>query len=128
MVLFRFDFIDCSNQLNVRGRDQLLKLAGMMCANPYPLVIERTPCAPELDEARRLTVLNELGHMGQVIPTDRVVIGEPTAVGLRGIEAEIIFQNLLIQTQSGGTRAGAGGGSIGGTVGLGFNAPGRPGP
>jgi hypothetical protein len=127
MVLYHYDFVDGTDQLNLRGRDQLVKLAGLLCENPAPLVIERTPCTPGLDEARRLAILNELGRMQVALPPDRVVIGQAIALGLRGIEGEIIFTNLLINTQSGGTRAGAGGGSIGGTVGQGFNATGRAG-
>jgi len=32
------------------------------------------------------------------------VIGPPVAVGLRGVEAEILYRNLLIQTQALGVR------------------------
>jgi hypothetical protein len=127
LMLYHYDFIDGSDQLNQKGRDRLLQLAGLLCASPAPLVIERTLSAPGLDEARRLTVLNALGHISVAVPVERVVIGPCMARGLDGIEAELIFQNLLIQTQSGGTREGAGGGSVGGSAGLGPNATGRPG-
>jgi hypothetical protein len=127
LMLYHYDFIEGSDQLNQKGSDRLLRLAGLLCASPAPLVIERTPWAPGLDEARRLTVLNALGHISAAVPVERVVIGAPMARGLDGIEAEIIYQNLLIQTQSGGTREGAGGGSVGGSAGLGPNATGRPG-
>jgi hypothetical protein len=126
-MLYHYDFIEGSDQLNEKGRDRLLRLAGLLCASPAPLVIERTLYAPGLDEARRLSVLNALGHISVAVPVERVVIGPAMARGLDGIEAELIYQNLLIQTQSGGTREGAGGGSVGGSAGLGPNATGRPG-
>jgi hypothetical protein len=127
LMLYHYDFIEGSDQLNEKGRDRLLRLAGLLCASPAPLVIERTLYAPGLDEARRLSVLNALGHISVAVPVERVVIGPAMARGLDGIEAELIYQNLLIQTQSGGTREGAGGGSVGGSAGLGPNATGRPG-
>jgi hypothetical protein len=125
MVLYNFDFIENSEQLNLRGKDQIAKVTHLLTASPYPLVIERTPYAPGLDQARRVAVLNELGQAGVNVPVERVVIGQPIALGLRGPEAEIVYQNLLINTQSGGTRAGAGGLSGPGIAGQGINATGR---
>jgi hypothetical protein len=127
LVLYHYDFVDGTDQLNLKGRDRLQQFAGLLCACPAPLIIERTPYTPGLDQARRLTVLNALGQGPAPVPADRVVIGPAPARGLDGLEGEIVFQNLLIQTQSGGTAQGAGGGSVGGSAGLGPNATGRPG-
>jgi hypothetical protein len=127
MVLYQYDFIDGSDQLSQRGRDQLAKIVCLLDRNPAPLVIERTLNAT-LDEARRLAVLNDLGRSSVLIVPERVVVGRPTDPGLPGLEAELIHQNQLITVQSGGVRGGAGGGSIGGTVGQGFGATGRSGP
>jgi hypothetical protein len=124
MVLYRYDFVPGTDQLSFRGKDQLARIALLLGHNDFPIVVERG-VAPSLDEARRLAVMNELGQNGIKVPPERVVVGQPVAIGLRGTEAEIVYQNFLIEVQSGGTRAGAGGGSIGGTVGAGFNAPGR---
>ncbi len=126
MVLYHYDFVGCGCALNLRGQDQLAKIAGLLSKNLCPLVIERTQENPGLAEARRLVVLQELARGPYPVPPERVVIGVPPANGLSGIEAGIIYDNLLRQTQSQGTTAGLGGGSIGGTGGQGFNAPGEP--
>ncbi len=110
MVLCRADFVEGSAALTPRGREQLAKIALHLSRNFYPLIIEPTLCAPELDQARVLEVMNALGHCGFAVPPQRVVIGPPPAVGLSGVEAGIIYNNLLNQTFSGGARAGGGGG------------------
>ncbi len=127
MILYHLDFSVGSDRLSPRGRDQLARIIPLLDRNAFPLVIEQTPYHPGLDEARRMAVLHELTRVGVVIPPERIVAAQPVGLGLRGIESELIYQNHLIQTQSGGTRAGLGGGSIGGTVGQGFGATGRPG-
>jgi hypothetical protein len=125
MALYHYDFVACGSALSPRGKDQLCKIAAMLPHNFYPIVIERTVDNPALAEARRLAVLQELAGGSFPVPPERVVVGPPLARGLDGIEAVIVHDNLLRQTQAQGTIAGLGGGSIGGTVGLGFNAPGR---
>jgi hypothetical protein len=109
MVLYHYDFVDGSDVLNPRGRERLGEIAAMLPKNFFPVVIE-PDCAPGLDEARRLGVLTELGRCSFPIPTERVVIGKPPALGLRGAEAVVIYRNLLRQTQQRGAGTGGGGG------------------
>ncbi len=123
MVLYRADFVEGSAVLTPRGREQLAKIALHLSRNFYPLIIEPTLCAPELDQARVLEVMNALGRCGFAVPPQRVVIGPPPAVGLSGVEAGIIYNNLLNQTFSGGTRSGG----VGGALGAGFGSGGRSG-
>jgi hypothetical protein len=115
MVLYHYDFVDGTGRLNLRGRDKLAEIAGMLSHNFFPIVIERTPACPHLAEERRVEVLNELAHCPFPIPPERVVIGPPLANGLRGVEAEVVYQNLINQVQSGGSpfTGGAGGSSAG---------------
>ena len=105
MVFYNYDFIDGHPELNLRGLDHLVRVAHLLTTNPAPIVIERTPCAPGLAEARRLVVLNELAQGPCPVPPERVVIGKPLAPGLSGREAELIYGNLLLQVQSTGARA-----------------------
>src|SRR5260370_2618585 len=98
MVLYHYDFVDKGSKLNLRGKDQLAKMAGMLDHNFFPIVIERTPTNPALAEARRLAVLNELAAGPFPVPPMRVVIGQPPATGLQGREAILIYQNLIRQT------------------------------
>ncbi|MCI0457427.1 MAG: hypothetical protein L0Z62_10700 [Gemmataceae bacterium] len=124
MVLYHYDFVDCSPALNLRGRDRLAQLAPLLTHNPFPIVIERTPWDPALAEARRLAVLSELGAAPFAVPPERVVIGLPAANGLRGVEAEVINGNLMRQTRSYGVLgiggSVGGGGVLGGGIGAGF--------
>jgi hypothetical protein len=135
MVLHRFDFVEGSNRLNLHGKDELARIACSLPRNPYPLIIERTPDAPGLAEARRLAVLNELERGSFPVPPERIVIGPSLANDLRGGEAQIIHRSLLGQIQTSGLPILPGilqpGGSSnvgGGAGGSGNVAPGQPGP
>jgi hypothetical protein len=135
MVLYHYDFVDNTATLNTHGQDQVAKIAALMAHNGFPIIVERTPSNPMLAEMRRLVVLNQLLRSGIALPAERVVIGAPIANGLRGGEAEIIYQNLLSQTRERGLVTRAGGGfagfattspSAGGGIGGGTGAPSPP--
>jgi hypothetical protein len=108
MVLYDYDFVPGGAALNCRGQDRLAQIQALMSHNCYPVVVERTSYCPPLADARRLAVLNELGHGPFPTPPERVVIGPPIAIGLQGVEAEIIYLNLLRQTLNRGLPTGAG--------------------
>jgi hypothetical protein len=126
MVLYRYDFIGGTDVLNLHGRDQLTKIAALLRGNDFPIIIERTPEAPAVAEARRAVVLNVLAHNNIAIPPERIVIGPPIATGLSGRDAEAIagFQIYTLRTQSipppiptlgaGVSGGGFGGGGFGG--------------
>jgi hypothetical protein len=134
MVLYHYDFVNNTATLNTHGQDQVAKIAAMLAQNVFPVIVERTPSNPQLAEARRLAVLKQLGRGGIPIAAERVVIGAPIANGLRGAEAEIIYQNLLSQTRERGLVTGAASGllgatttpSAGGGAGVGTGAPPTP--
>jgi len=123
MTLYHYDF-DCDGeQLTPRGRYQLKKIAELLRVNHAPVVIECSRCKPELAEARRMVVLFELGQISPIpVPPERVVVGRSMAIGMRGVEAELVFRNMLLQTQRqgiglGGAGAGAGAGAAGAAAG-----------
>ncbi len=99
LILYRYDFVDGTDRLNDRGRDQLVKAAAQLSASPYPLLIERVPNDPSLGEARRLAVVAELASGPCPVPNDRVLVGAPVAYGLSGADAQIIGANELHRTQ-----------------------------
>jgi hypothetical protein len=107
MTLYRYDFEEGREGLNLRGRDQLAKIETMLPQNFFPVVIERTPDAPALAESRRRQVLNLLARGPFPVPPERVMIGVPMPAGLSGVEAEIIYRNLLTQTQNAGVSTGS---------------------
>ena len=115
MVFYHYDFVEGMPQLNDRGRDKLARLAPLLPATFCPVVIERTPSAPVLDEQRRADLVAELSNSRFSIPLERVVIGKPIAAGLAGYEAIYVYSNQLGALQSGGT---GGVGGYSGTAGM----------
>ena len=95
MVFYHYDFVEGTAQLNVRGRDKLVKVAQLLPATFLPVVIERTPSTPGLDEQRRAVLLAEHSGSRFPIPPERVVIGPPIAAGLTGYEAMFVYGNQL---------------------------------
>lgn len=127
MALYQYDFIEGTAALNPRGRFRLARIAALLPRNFCSIVIE--PCAPALDEARRISVLTELAAGPFPVAPERIVTAPLPADGLRGVEAALIERNLLSQTQAGPHSAGGVGGvsSVGGatgqTQGAGTTAP-----
>jgi hypothetical protein len=113
MVLYHYDFVDGAPLLNLHGLDQLARIAGLLGHNGFPIIIERTPCNPALAEARKLAVLAELGRGQCALPPERIIIGPPISNGLRGVEAEVIYQNLISQTHDRGLVTGGASGFVG---------------
>jgi hypothetical protein len=124
MVLYHYDFVDGGGTLSPRGLERLAEIATLLPRTFFPVVIE-PHCDPAVSAERQAGVISHLVRGPFPIPPERVVVGKPPANGLSGQEAALIYQNLLYQTQVQGTQGGLGGGSIGGTVGQGFSAPGR---
>jgi hypothetical protein len=104
MVLYHYDFVEGSDQLKPRGKYQLAKITALLPLNFNPLIIEASPEAPALDEARRVAVVRELAVGPFPVPAERVVIGRPLSIPLEGADAERIYRNLLLNTESGGVR------------------------
>jgi hypothetical protein len=75
-----------------------------------------------MDEARRVAVVRELTKGPFSVPAERVVIGRPIAIPLQGVEAERIYSNLILNTESQGFR-----GTAGGVTGGPFGGPGMQG-
>jgi hypothetical protein len=133
MVFYHYDFVEGTAQLNVRGRDKLAKMVPMLPATFNPVVVERTPTTPGLDEQRRTGLLAELSGNRFSIPPERVVIGPPVSPGLTGFEAIFVYGNQINALQSGiaagvggfsGSQGFSGGGLSGSAVTSGFGAGG----
>ena len=126
MVFCHYDFVDGTSQLNLRGRDKLAAVAATLPTTFFPVVVERTPTEPGLDQSRRLTLLTQLAQNTFPVPAERVVIGPRIANGMTGVEAILIYGRQLGNLSSGGSiGGGAAGGFVGG--GSGFDAGGLSG-
>jgi hypothetical protein len=118
MTFYDYDFVPDTAQLNSYGRDRLRQVAGWLPHNPFPVTIERMPAAPALAEARRRVVLNELAALLGPVPPERVMVGPSPTTPLRGVETELIYQNLLRLADSAGMSPSTGvGNGTGGTTG-----------
>ena len=111
MVFYEYDFETNSTRLNLKGQDKLKEIAAQLPMNFLPIIIERTPRTPGLDQGRQVAVAEELARGPFPVPPQRVVVGRPIATGLSGPEAVIVHANQLGQTASGG---GIGGSPVGG--------------
>jgi hypothetical protein len=114
MVFYDYDFRAGSSELNLRGQDKLQEVGAQLPTNFFPVIIERTPLSPGLDQARQASVLAALAAGPFPVPPQRVIVGRPVANGLRGDEPLLIHANQLGLTAAGG---GFGGSPVGG-VGL----------
>jgi hypothetical protein len=113
LVFYRYDFVNVPTQgaakpndfanLNPQGRRQLLRVAEVMGRMPLPPVVIESSGNAQIDEARRQIVIAGLTDaMGSPVPAEWVVVDEPIAHPLAGIEASIIHESLLRQTEAGG--------------------------
>jgi hypothetical protein len=118
MTLYEYDFCPSGAELNERGRDRLAQIQCLLPHNPFPIVIERTPGCPGLAEGRRLAVLTELAHGAFPVPPERVLVGRPQAIGMSGVEAELVYRNLYLRTRNMGAEV-IGAGILGGRGGQG---------
>ena len=123
MGLYQYDFIPDSDQLKPRGKATLMRIAEWLPGNFCPVFVEPTPGNPELDQARRIAVWQELANGLCPIPSERVIIGQPGIRGLMGAEALIVDKNLLMQTSSRGATAGGGATGAAGASGAGGGSP-----
>ena len=87
MVFYHYDFVYGTPQLNVRGRDKLAAVAATLPTSFFPVVVERTPKEPGLDQPRRSVLLAELARGTFPVPAERVLIGPNIANGMTGYES-----------------------------------------
>jgi hypothetical protein len=105
MILYRYDFKEGIDgppeQLNAAGMRRLYKLGPWLAETPLPLLVERTPGHPDLDEARRVAVADALSNVLMIpTPVERVVVVDPAYRGLNGDEALEVYLNQLEQTNN----------------------------
>ena len=87
MVFYDYDFVEGQERLNLKGQDRLAEIMQRLPVTFFPVIIERTPSHPGLDETRRLAILSQIAHSPFPVPSERVVVGRPIARGLSAEEA-----------------------------------------
>lgn len=106
---FRYDtknHVDTA-ELAPGGKKKLMQVALRLEHVPFPIVIEESQHAarPELDEARRQTIIRELNRLGVTNADGRVVVAGAFAEGFTGVEGESAYWNVI----SSGMGRGSGG-------------------
>ena len=96
---FRYDtrtHVDTA-ELAPGGKKKLMQVALRLEHVPFPVVIEESQHGgrPELDEARRQTVIRELNRLGVTGADGRVVVASAFAEGFTGVEGENAYLNVL---------------------------------
>jgi len=114
-IFYDHEFIGNTAVLAPGAKRHLESVALRIEHVPFPLVIEMTPhnARPELDRARRVTIVEQLNRMGVTNADARVVIANGFSNGYSSIEAE----NAYYQTLNVGF-GGGGGRRFGGTGGF----------
>jgi hypothetical protein len=102
-------------ELTPGGKKHLQQIALRLEHVPFPVVIEESPHSsrPELDQARRRTVVEQLGRLGAMNVEERVVVANAFPEGYTGIESESSYYNVIGNAFGGGAgrRFGGFGGS-----------------
>lgn len=111
MMLYEYDFLPSSDQLNARGKRRLAKIAVWLPMNGFPVVVEPALASPELGELRRQRVWYELAAAPCPIPSERVILGYPRFRSMDAAEALLLERNRLGLTLSRGASSDGGGSS-----------------
>jgi len=98
MVLYHYDFVGDTADLNAKGQQKLARIAEWLPKTFDSVIIEDIPNHPELARTRQQVVLTRLQSSAFPISDERVVVGTPISNGLGPNESRIIRQNLINQT------------------------------
>lgn len=126
LIFNDYDFVGETAELNYRGQDKLTAVAARLPGSFDPVIIERTPWAPGVDQRRRVAILNQLSTGTFPVPSERVVVGPAIAQGLRGQEAVLVNsyrQGLFTVPGGGGSVSGFDGSGLSGSATGGATSP-----
>jgi len=91
-------------ELTPGGKKHLAQIALRLEHVPFPVVIEQSPNngRPELDQARRRTIVEQLGRIGLPNAEERVIVANAFPEGYTGIESESSYYNVISNSFGGG--------------------------
>jgi len=140
-VINRHEWFSGGQQLGPEGRQHVAKIGEVLPTRPERVIIEAEPTeiqsretyeealarTAQLNEQRRLLIVNNLTAQGVKDAERRVMIAPLDRVGVRGAESPNVYNGLFIRRggRGGGQRGGGGiGGGQGGGGGGGFGGAG----
>lgn len=114
-IFFDHEFVGETAELAPGAKRHLESVALRLEHVPFPVVVEQTQhdANPELDQARRKVIVEQLARIGVPNSERRVVISSAFVEGFTSIQGERAYYNGIIG-QGGG---GGGGGRFGGSGG-----------
>ena len=115
-IFYDHEFMGETANLAPSAKRHLEEVALRLPHVPFPIVIEQSMynAKPQLDQARRQTIVTQLARMGVPQVEDRVVVASAFAEGFTAIEGERAYYNGII----GGGFGGGAGRRFGGTGGM----------
>jgi hypothetical protein len=96
-IFYDHEFEGNTARLAPAAKKHLMAVALRFEHVPFPIVIEESPHnrTPELDEARRRMIIEQLGRLGIDRAEERVVISNAFAEGITAIEGERAYYSTL---------------------------------
>ena len=102
-IFYDHEFVGETEDLTPGAIKHLMQVALRLEHVPFPIVIEESPYneKPELDEDRRVQVVQQLARLGVLEADQRVVIASAYANGLTAVEGERAYYTTLQGTFGG---------------------------
>src|SRR5262245_61977419 len=103
-IFYDHEFRGNTAQLSPGAKQHLEQVALRLEHVPFPVVVEQSlhNARPELDLARRQTLVEQLARLGVQNIEERVVIANAFPEGYTGIEAENAYYNVISNYFGGG--------------------------
>jgi hypothetical protein len=103
-IFYDHEFRGNTAQLSPGAKQHLEQVALRLEHAPFPVVIEQSlhNAHPELDEARRQTIVEQLARIGVPSAEERVVVANAFPEGYTGIESENSYYNVIGDAFGGG--------------------------
>ncbi len=116
LVFYDHEFVDDTAELAPAAKDKLMQVALRLEHVPFPVVVEQSPenRAPELDQQRRRTVVEQLARLGTADADARVVVAPALVRGITAIEGERAYYTTIYNNFGYGGGAGRRFGGTGG--------------
>jgi hypothetical protein len=103
-IFYDHEFRGNTAQLSPGAKQHLEQVALRLEHVPFPVVVEQSlhNAKPELDLARRQTIVEQLARLGVQNIDERVVVANAFPEGYTGIEAEGAYYNVIGSQFNGG--------------------------
>src|SRR4030095_4753909 len=109
-IFYDHEFRGNTAELAPGAKKHLEQVALRLEHVPFPVVIEESPhdARPDLDQARRRTIVEQLARIGVVNAEERVIVANAFPEGYTAQEAEAAYYGGVLNNGYGGVRGGGG--------------------